>query len=540
MADIFLSYSSKDKARLAPLVDELRARDRSVWWDRELVAGPAFADCIEDELHKAKCVLVAWSEHSVASHWCRDEAAVGLERNVLVPFRIDDIMPPLGFRSSHTPDLAGWPDREGELGQLLAGVAECLKVAIPVPNRSAQTAATEKTLLILPFRQTGGGADDDYFADGLIEDVTSELSHIQQLQVISRSTAFEFKESPTPPDAIGRRLGATAVLTGSIRRAGDRARISAALVETESGKTIWSETFNRTLEDIFAVQDELTSEIVTALDVKLVHGEQARLNRSRFKSVEAGHVFYRGLFEFHRFEPETMLQARRLFSEFVAMEPESVLGYAWLTTTWAASLLVQWEAPQDALPAMQENAAKALAIDPDNAAALIGNVYFHVLTGNLDAAYDFAQRAVRSAPSSDEALFARGWVEMFLGRFDQSIVSLEKALRLAPIPSAVRLGVAATAYRNAQRYDKSIEIFRQLIERKPQFLFGYSGLASALAMSGDMGGARKMVAEVLRIEPEFTIERFITPDFYRDPAVMQGCADALAKAGMPSTSTQDA
>lgn len=540
MADIFLSYSSKDKARLAPLVDELRARDRSVWWDRELVAGPAFADCIEDELGKAKCVLVAWSENSIASHWCRDEAAVGLERNVLVPFRIDDIMPPLGFRSSHTPDLAGWPDREGELGQLLAGVAECLKVAIPVPNRTAQAEAKEKTLLILPFRQTGGGTDEDYFADGLIEDVTSELSHIQQLQVISRSTAFEFRESPTPPDAIGKRLGATAVLTGSIRRAGDRARISATLLDTESGKTIWSETFNRTLDDIFAVQDELTREIVTALDVKLVHGEQARLNRSRFKSVEAGHVFYRGLFEFHRFEPETMLHARRLFSQFVEMEPDSVLGYAWLTTTWAASLLVQWEAPQDALPAMQENAAKALDIDPDNAAALIGNVYFHVLTGNLDAAHDFAQRAVRSAPSSDEALFARGWVEMFLGRFDQSIVSLEKALRLAPIPSAVRLGVAGTAYRNAQRYDKSIEIFRRLIEREPQFLFGYSGLASALALSGDMDGAREMVAEVMRIEPEFTVERFITPDFYRDPAVMERCADALAKAGLPSASTQDA
>jgi adenylate cyclase len=509
-----------------------------VWWDRELIAGPAFADCIEEELGKAKCVLVAWSQHSVASHWCRDEAAVGLERNVLVPFRIDDVMPPLGFRSSHTPDLAGWPDREGELGQLLAGVAECLKVAIPVPNPVRRAAPQEKTLLILPFRQTGG-EEDDYFGDGLIEDIISELSHIQQLQVISRSTAFEFKNSPTPPDAIGRRLGATAVLHGSIRRSGDKGRVSAALVDTESGKTVWSETFDRALDDIFAVQDDLTNEIVTALDVKLVHGEQARLNRSRYTSLEAGHIFYRGLFEFHRFEPETMLNARRLFSEFVEMEPDSVLGYAWLTTTWAASLLVQWETPRDALPAMQENAAKALAIDPENAAALIGNVYFNVLTGDLDAAYAFARRAVRSAPSSDEALFARGWVEMFLGRFDQSIVSLEKALRLAPIPSAVRLGVAGTAYRNAQRFDKSIETFRTLIEREPQFLFGYTGLASALALSGEWDDAREMVGEVLRIEPEFTVERFITPDFYHDPEVMRGCARALAKAGMPSASAPE-
>lgn len=282
----------------------------------------------------------------------------------------------------------------------------------------------------------------------------------------------------------------------------------------------------------------MTREIVTALDVELVHGEQARLDRSRFRSAEAGHTFYRGVFEVHRFEPESMLHARRLFSEFVEMEPDSALGYAWLTTSWAASLLVQWEAPEDALPAMQENAAKALAIEPDNAAALIGNVYFHVLTGNLDVAHDFAQRAVRSAPSSDEALFARGWVEMFLGRFDQSIVSLEKALRLAPIPSAVRLGVAGTSYRNALRFDKSIEIFRKLIEREPQFLFGYTGLASSFALKGDMDGARKIVDEVLRIDPQYTVERFCTPDFYRDPAIMKGCARALAEAGMPRASEQ--
>lgn len=534
MADIFISYSAKDRERIKPLVEELKSRDWSVWWDRELRAGPAFVDTIAAELEQAHCVIVAWSEHSIGSHWCRDEAGVGLAKNRLVPCRIDDVQPPLGFRSSHTADLSGWPDREGELVEFLSAIADCLKVGLPIAVPARIGTGPDHSLLVLPFVNRSPDPDQDYFCDGLVEDITISLSHIPELMVLARSTSFEFKESKSSPVEIGRRLGAKAVLCGSVRRAGNRIRVAAQLLEVPSGKALWSQVFNRTLDDIFEVQDELTEEIVTALDVELVHGEQARTARYRHHSIEAAQEFYRGVYEVSKHEQSTMMSARQHFENFVELEPESPLGYAWLATCWAAQLQVGWASPQDALPKMQEHSAKALAIDPDNTMALTSNTYCSVMTGDLDGALSFGKRAVETGPNSDEAWFAKGWAEMFLGLTEHSTNSLEQSIRLAPIPSSPRLGVAATAYRNAERWDDSIAMWKQLISRYPAFLYGYTGLASTYAMMGRMDDAQDMIAEVLKRDPDFTVHRFTNPNFYRDTSVMDKVGKALREAGMPS------
>lgn len=533
MANVFLSYSSQDRERLRPLVREIELRGWTVWWDRDLIVGPSFADRIQKEIDAAECIVVAWSKHSVASNWCRDEANEGLQRHRLVPILIDDVRPPLGFRSSHTADLIGWPHREGDLEDFIVGVSDCLKIVSPASSIRRVPEPDEVSLLVLPFKNLSAEADQDHLCDGLVEDITSSLSHIPELVVLSRATAFEFRDSLNSAAVIANRLGAQSVLSGSMRRSGDRVRVSAHLERSCTGQTIWSQTYDREIEEAFELEDELTREIVTALDVELVHGEHSRLAGFQQHSADARRELYKGMFDLYRYEPTTMVSARQHFERFVELEPDSPLGYSWLAYVWAASMLAQWAAPEEAIPTIKANSAKALSIDPTNVSALLGDAYWRLFTGDLEAAWESANRAVDTAPNSDEALFTRGFIENFLGHTERSIASLERSLRLCPVPSSVRLGVMATAYRNAGRFEDSIAFWKRLISRFPNFLFGYSGLASTYAIAGQKEQAQEMIARVLQLDPDYSVSRFATPNFYRDKSVLENCVTALLEAGMP-------
>lgn len=389
------------------------------------------------------------------------------------------------------------------------------------------------SIVILPFRNRGGSDDNDFFCDGLVEDITSAVAKMPQLMVIARGTAFEFKRHEASPDVIARALGVTNVLSGSVRRIGNRARVSAILQDAKTGRAIWSKTYDRDLDDIFDVQDELAFEIVTALDVELVHGDFARINRRNYRSAESADELYRGMYVFYTLDYSSILLARQHFERFVEMEPDSALGHMWLAYTWGTALLVQFESPEVALPKFKFHADKALEIDGENPVSLTSNAYASALLGDKLTGLDFAKRAVVNSPNYDEGFFAKGWVEMFLGKTEDAIVSLERAMLLNPIPPTVRLGVLGTAYRNAGRYEDSIRTFSQLIERYPDFQFGYVSLACTCALSGDIDRAKQLVAEMLRREPGFTITRFRTPDLYDDPNVMEECAAALRLAGLP-------
>ena len=192
MTDIFLSYASEDRERVTPLVDLLTEQGWSVWWDRELVAGPSFEERIQAALDQARCVIVTWSQGSVTSHWCRDEAQEGLERGILVPVLIDDVRQPLGFRSAHTASLIGWPKRRDGLDELLRAVQECLETATPsVANRGADTG--RRVIAVLPFANMSNDAEQDFFCDGISEELINALVAQGTFDVIARTSSFQFK-----------------------------------------------------------------------------------------------------------------------------------------------------------------------------------------------------------------------------------------------------------------------------------------------------------------------------------------------------------
>jgi len=533
MADIFLSYASEDRDRISPLIDALQAEGWTVWWDRALVAGPSFAEKIQEALDEARCVLVAWSKHSVSSNWCRDEANEGLERQCLVPLIIDDIRPPIGFRSAQTVFMSGWPQDRTGLDALIEGVRRALASMTSSAASSGPKASQELSIAVLPFTNMSSDPELEYFCDGLVEDIIADLAHIPQLLVISRNATFVYKGSAETIRQIAGQLGVNYVLQGSVRRAHSQVRVTATLENARTSRTLWSARFDRDFSDAFTLQDELTGEIVTALDAEILWGEQARYRRSKISNPQAGQLLYRGLYEHYKFDRASTLIARRYFESFIELEPGSILGYVWLVTSYGFAIVVGWEDPQIALPKLKSLVDHALAIDPEDAHALVGDAQFKALMGDLEGALAAIERSVARMPNFDEAWFFRGWIQMFRGEFEDSVVSLEHANRLCPTLNSVKLGVLGTAYRNAGKYEESIQTFKLCLERYPDFLYAHTSMAVVYGLMGDLKAARREVAETLRVDPSYSIRRFVTPNLYRDPEVMEGSAEVLRSAGMP-------
>ncbi len=263
MADIFVSYASEDRDRILLLVEALESQGWSVWWDRELITGPSFDDKIEEALDEARCVVVGWSEHSIQSRWVRTEANEGLERGILVPALIDDVRPPLAFRIAQTANLIGWPSVRGEIDSLIGGIRELLGSA------TSDTKARPTSVAVLPFVNMSSDPEQEFFSDGMAEEVINGLVNLGKFKVIARTSSFKFKGRNEDVRDIGRALDVSHVLEGSVRKSGQRLRVTAQLIDTDDGSHLWSERFDRELIDVFQMQDEITEAIVEALQGKL-------------------------------------------------------------------------------------------------------------------------------------------------------------------------------------------------------------------------------------------------------------------------------
>ena len=306
-------------------------------------------------------------------------------------------------------------------------------------------------IAVLPFANLSSDPDQEYFCDGLVEDITNDLAHFPQLFVVSRNAAFTFKGSVESIRQIASQLGVGFVLHGSVRKAGDHIRVIATLEDAGTSRTVWSNRYDRHSADAFNLQDELTREIVTALDVEILSGAQGLHRRSKFRSAAAGRLLYRGLYEHYRFDRAAALTARKYFEEFIELEPDSILGYVWLVASWGFAIVVGWEPPEVALPKLKQCVDRSLAIDPDDAHGLVGAAQLKTLAGDLDGALESAGRAVARMPNFDEAWFVRGWIQMLLGQSDEAVQSLEHSMRLCPTVNSLKLGVRRPKMRFPQR-----------------------------------------------------------------------------------------
>jgi TolB-like protein/Tfp pilus assembly protein PilF len=396
-------------------------------------------------------------------------------------------------------------DLELEPDPDVAALAEQLHSA-PAKRQPAQNGpgrARSSSVAVLPFLNLSGEPEHDYFADGITEDVIAHLSRIRALQVISRTSVMPFKQRQHTLKEIGRTLGATTLLDGSVRHIGDRVRIVATLVDVETDRQLWAETYDRRMTDIFAIQTDVALQMAAALEAKLSPDEQTRVRREPTKDVQAYRLFLQGRRWFTRYTPEACDRAIEYFDRAIARDPAFALAWANLAMAYTDLAETGAVAPDGAYRRATEAAATALRLDPELGAA-------HVTMGYLKTVREFDwpgaeqafKRALELNPSNADAYNLYGRFCAGLERYDESIAMLQRAQELDPLAHRVDL---ATTLLRAGRYDQAVLRAEEAVELDPGQDRGRATLGWAYFLSGRQAEGLAELERAVSVSPGNTL-----------------------------------
>jgi adenylate cyclase len=403
--------------------------------------------------------------------------------------------------------------------------------ATPRTERAVLEPPEGPSIAVLPFTNMSGDPEQEYFADGITEDLLTGLSKISGLFVISRSSTFTYKGKAMNVRDVGRELGVRFVVEGSVRKAGPRVRITAQLVEAPSGHHLWAERYDRELSDLFAVQDEVTASIVSALEVKLTPAERERVGRDPTRNPEAYDRFLRGISYFQRSTREGIARARDMFESAIALDPRFALVHAWTARTYMNEWIRRYSDDPGIMERALELARKAISLDESEAIphAILGLI--HAFAGEHDEGLRETEKAIALDPSNPEAHEALAGVLNLSGRPEEAIRLLRRAERLDPRHAdryAFQLGLSC---RLLGRYEEAIEHFNRHINDSPDALHARMNL---LAIYGHLGAADKAkgeLAEIRRIEPRVSL-RNMARLAYKNPEDFRWLVDGARKAGL--------
>jgi adenylate cyclase len=488
MADIFVSYSRTDRARVAPLVAALEAEGWSVWWDPEIPPGQEFDSLIAAELERANAVLVVWTPASVSSRWVRGEARDAADRGILVPVRFDDVKLPIDVRAIHTTDLDAWQENpQGPAFQ------ELLRALGPLAARSGGTpagrAATREqprqvAICVLPFENMSGDPEQEYFSDGISEDIITDLSKVSAIAITARNTAFSFKGKHVDVPQVARQLKVSHVLEGSVRKSGNRVRITAQLIDGVTGNHVWAERYDRDLSEIFALQDEISKAIVSALKVKLLPEEVSAIEARGTTNPEAYKLY---------------LMARQY--SFIASERHR--------------------------PLIIRLCQRAVEIDPDYAPAwallAIGQSNFRLLSGaSGDNGWDAANRALALDPDLADAHAAKGRILADQGAYENAAREHEIAVRLDPESYEVNCA-AARCYTAMRRYDDAIRYYEKATAVNDRDFWACGMAIQCYEAKGDLEGLKRIARHTLE-----RVERIVAAEPDHTTAMTHGVSALVA------------
>ena len=365
------------------------------------------------------------------------------------------------------------------------------------------------SIAVLPFANISNNPDLDYFSDGITEDIITDLSQCQDLSIVARHSVFTYKAKPVDVRRVSEALGVRYVLEGSVRisEEKDRVRITAQLVDATTGKHFWAERYDRPLREFFALQDEITDKIVLAMDVRLLEGEQMYGRRQSTKSVEAYKLFRRSNELFHEWRPEANAKAIQISKQAIDLDPAFAMAWANLGWCYWAETVFGWShVPQRSVEEAHEAVNKALAIDEFQVEArmLLGDLLR--LNGEFEQGIAEAQRAVTIDANNADAVGVLGKVLIAGGRYEEGIAVMKKAMRLAPRPGNWMFRVIGEGYLMLGRYEEAIAAFKQSIGMTPDYLIPHVWLVAAYSELGRMEEAQAEVSEILRINPNFSLE----------------------------------
>jgi adenylate cyclase len=399
------------------------------------------------------------------------------------------------------------------------------KPPLPLPDKPS--------IAVLPFVNMSGDPEQEYFSDGITEEIITALSKVPKIFVIARHSSFTYKGKPIWVPTVGKELGVRYVLEGSVRKAGNKVRITAQLVDAQSGNHLWAERYDRDLKDIFAIQDEITMKIITALQVKLTEGEQASLDAKGTDNLDAYLMFLQGIEHFRRLNKEDMAIARKMCEEAIALDPEWPTPYLLLGWIYWNNVFLGWsKSPRESIKRALAAAQKCIALDDSYSSAhgLMSAVY--TMKRHHDKAILEAEKAVALDPNSADDHARLGNVFNFAGKPEEAILALERAIRLNPFPPSWYLHMLGMAFRETGRYEESITVCKKALQRQPTNIYAHLVLASTYSLLNRQEEARAEAAEVLRISPKFSLGYLAKSRPHIDPANTERFVESLRKAGL--------
>ena len=434
--------------------------------------------------------------------------------------------------------------RAGMLGLIAAGIlvlavgfyfwadmhARSLSDRSPVGVAGDQL-SRRASIAVLPFKNLSGDPQQEYFSDGITNDIITDLSRFGELLVIASNTVFTYKGKNVDIKTVGQDLGVRYVLEGSVQKYGDSVRINAQLINAADGTHIWAERYERDYEDIFQLQGEIVQAIVATLAINITQSERARAMRKRPQDLQAYDYLLRGWAHIHRRTRTSNFQAGELFAKAAELDPQYAAAYVGLGWVEYRKVSNGWtEFPGKALEKSMTFARKALEMDASNASAhaLLGNVY--TFQNKLDLAIREAEQALALNPNDGYALGQLGWVLLWSGRLDEAIVALEKSLRLdSTTPRNAWLHLGQAFYLKGH-YEQALVMLEKGVIKRPDYVGYHILLAATYAQLGRKKDAANAADQVRRLDPFFSVDTFGTA--LRNSAHRESIVEGLRQAGL--------
>jgi TolB-like protein len=483
--DIFLSYNREDAATAKRFADAFTAEGLNVWWDTALRSGEAYDEVTEAALRGAKAVVVLWSPRSVVSRWVRAEATIADRCKTLVPVTIEACERPIMFELTQTAELSHWTGDAGDrawlafLNDVRRFVGKERVALAPMPSLATVAAKSEPTpetlLAVLPFDNLSSDAEMEFFSDGVSDDILGRIMRGSKLQMIGRTSSFQFRGADKPKAAAV--LGASHVLDGSIRRAGNRVRITAHLTEAASQKMLWSDKYDRDLEDIFAVQDEISQAIADALDAAFFPAKQTKVDPLAYDLYLRGKQIDQN--------PEAIHRNIELLEAAVKLEPD--LADAWgvlALQRYFARVLVPWSARAPLDARIAECVKRCLALDPDNANAIMAELFRLPPFGDLLGHHAKMERLKLIGQNSPDALGRIGHYFEQVGQTREGFEWAARGVALDPLNNIANAIHAQLLWRSGE-YEKGLAEMARVADLWPDNHFLLATLILAQAHAGN-------------------------------------------------------
>jgi adenylate cyclase len=526
VTDVFVSYKRENLAAVGRLVEALRAEGVGVWWDQDIPPSAAWEATIEKALAAARLVIVAWSPAAVSSENVKAEARGARQQGRLLQVFVEACEPPLFFGERQGVDLSGWSGAVSDTA--FRRVLDAVRERLPAPSASSDAAVSAETLLalpnkpsiaVLPFANLSGDPEQDYFADGMVTEITTALSRFRSIFVIASGSGLSFKDKGLSRQEAARQLGVRYVLEGSVRKAAGRVRISVQLIEAADGAQLWADRFEDTLEDVFALQDRVALNVAGRIEPTLREAETRRASTRPTENMGSYDLYLRAFSLVRTYVKADMFKALNLAERAVELDPHygSALGVAAECRLFIH--LYGWaDDPEDNLRRGVELAHRALRAAGDDAQVLsVAAGTLAYLERDVDAAFPLLDRATSINPGSSYAWYVSGSVRLFAGETDVGIEHVERSLKLDPLGQhrTIRTLLMAWARLQQMRFAEAVAIMREVVQ-ETDAPGGYAILAASYGHLGQSALAQ----DALRRYREVTLQP--VADFARsishDPA----------------------